>query len=128
MSALGASKGGVARAAKLSGERRAEIARGAAVARWGRVKDADVGARGGGGDRARRGGERGGAADHGVGVSDGAAGAADLPVVRPEARVAAVEAVFAAFVTDPAVRQAIGRIPWGKFKAAVLAALEAPNG
>lgn len=35
---LGGAKGGKARAAKLSPERRQEIARGAAASRWGRVK------------------------------------------------------------------------------------------
>ncbi len=36
LSALGASKGGIARAAKLSEKRRKEIARKAAAKRWGR--------------------------------------------------------------------------------------------
>ena len=38
LSKLGASKGGEARAASLSGKRRSEIAKGAAAARWGRNK------------------------------------------------------------------------------------------
>ena len=38
MAQVGASKGGKARAAALSPERRTEIARKAAAARWGRVK------------------------------------------------------------------------------------------
>ncbi len=35
---LGAKKGGIARAAKLTPEKRAEIAKGAARARWGKTK------------------------------------------------------------------------------------------
>lgn len=36
----------------------------------------------------------------------------------------AVRALFDEFVRDPAVRQAMARVPWGGFRDKVLAALE----
>jgi hypothetical protein len=44
-------------------------------------------------------------------------------VVAPSDAREAVLALFEAFVRDPAVRQALGRVPWGGFRDRVLGAL-----
>ena len=102
LSALGAAKGGVARAKKLSPAERQRIARAGASARWGSRPSGDE-------VRTRRADE----------VPGGGAGCGECA-----RRAEVVRRRFDEFVRDAGVRQAIGRIPWGGFRARVMRALE----
>lgn len=80
--------------------------------------------------RARGRGESGGPDGGGGRGRGGRAGRGGASPAQSEAacptcvtRAKAVRDLFAAFVQDAAVRQAIGRLPWGGFRERVLAAL-----